>query len=179
MPNHEAQKINLSRASLGSPPAQMKQFEFLMGNWNVAIKNYQPDGTVESEEKGTWSAECRNGGRMVFDEFTRISSSGEETSYAITLRTFCPETDQWEMTFLFSLQQDHPQFFRGKFVEGEGRFEAVIDLTSERSIPTKIRFFDIRDDRFEWTMKHSVDDGKTWFLGEHISATRASLRQPL
>ena len=47
MPNHEAQKINLSRASLGSPPAQMKQFEFLMGNRNVAIKNYQPDGTVE------------------------------------------------------------------------------------------------------------------------------------
>lgn len=172
MLNGEQQTVNLAQPDLGPAPPQMKEFDFFMGSWSIISRSLYPDGTPAAEHKGRWDAEYRNGGRMVYDECTRIAPNGEETACGITLRTFCPATDQWEMTFLLSLQQEHPQYFRGKFSEGEGHFEAVINLTPENPIMAKVRFFDIQKDSFEWTMRASFDEGENWFTAEHISAKR-------
>ena len=38
---------------------------------------------------------------------------------------------------------------------------------------TKIRYYDIRPDRFSWISERSRDGGKTWTKGARIEATRA------
>ena len=38
---------------------------------------------------------------------------------------------------------------------------------------TKIRYYDIRPDRFSWISERSRDGGKTWTKGTRIEATRA------
>ncbi len=156
----------------GPPPEQMKEFEFLIGNWDVEIENYLPDGTIEFKEIARWFAEYRNGGRMVFDEFTRISPDGEDASCAVTLRTFCPETDQWESTFLFSLQQTVPHSFKGGFVNGEGWFDTTISPSPGQTFLARIGFINIEDDHFDWRLENSLDGGKTWIHRQSSSVTR-------
>jgi hypothetical protein len=38
---------------------------------------------------------------------------------------------------------------------------------------SKIRYYDIRPDRFSWMSERSRDGGKTWTKGARIEATRA------
>ncbi|MEP5295356.1 MAG: hypothetical protein ABJP90_16210 [Paracoccaceae bacterium] len=174
MSDGETQKVDLTKATLGPPPAQIKQFDFLIGSWEATTKSYLPDGSLQGEHRGRLTAEYRNGGRMIIDDFVRLSPEGEEISYAATMRTFCEETGMWEMSFLFSLRQEHTSSFRGRFIDGEGHFDAVIALTPESSARAKVRFFDIKQSSFEWSMEHSPDGGESWFVGERISAKRAA-----
>lgn len=172
MKNNRQQKINLERSILGPPPSKIKEFDFLIGDWKATTKSYAPNRTVQSEGEGKLHAHYVNGGRMIFDDFTRLTQDGEEVSYAATLRTFCEATDEWVMSFIFSLRQEHTESFRGKFVDGEGHFNAILSLTPENSIMAKVRFFDIDKNSFEWSMETSADNGKSWTLTERISAKR-------
>lgn len=172
MPENKTQPVSLVRGKLGPIPPQMKEFDFIIGDWDVAIRYYAPDGTVQSEEKAKWHGEHRNGGRMVLDEFTRVDPDGTETSCAITLRTFCPDLEEWEMTFLFSQQPGVPQSFRGKFTDGVGCFNTVINLSEETSMIARIYFHDIKPDSFEWKMEQSLDGGKSWIHRQSSSITR-------
>ena len=126
----------------------MKEFNFLIGSWEATTKSFLPDGTVQAEHKGKLTAEHRNGGRMIIDDFVRLSPEGDEISYAATMRTFCLDTNQWEMSFLFSLRQEHTASFRGQFIDGEGHFEAIIASKPETTVRAKVRVFDIQQDSF-------------------------------
>ena len=174
MPDSKPQRVSLNRVTLGPPPPQMKEFDFFIGDWDVAIKNLNPDGSVASEEKATWTARHTDEGRMIVDEFTRITADGVKTSHSVTLRTFCPGTEQWEMTFLFSSQKEQPSSFRGRFVDGEGRFQAIIKLSDELTMTGNIIFRDIQKDSFVWELENSLDGGKTWFPGQTSMVTRIS-----
>lgn len=172
MSNTAPQGFDFTPPDIGPPPPQMKEFDFFIGNWTAISKTLAPDGTVTAEHKGKWDVEHRNGGRIVFDECTRIAPDGTVTSCAITLRTFCPATDQWEMVFGFSLQPQIPQTFRGRFVDGEGHFDAALEIMPNASILAKVRFYDIQKDSFEWSMHVSLNKGENWFLAERISGKR-------
>jgi len=174
MPEKKAPTTDLAQQMLGPPPAQMKEFDFIIGNWDVSINYFRPDGTVDSEEKARWNAEYRNNGRMILDEFNRLSPDGVETSCAITLRTFCLDTNQWESTFLFSQQQTIPETFTGKFVDGEGHFEVVVKHTPEFTFMARIFFFDIQEDSFMWKIDNSTNGGKTWVHRQTNSVRRIS-----
>ncbi len=174
MPDKKPQKISLNQSKLGPPPPQMKEFDFFIGHWDVAIENFNPDGSVASEEQAVWVAKYINGGRMVLDEFTRITSDGVETSHSVTLRTFCTDTDQWEMTFLFSLQKEQPLSFRGRFIDSEGRFQTVVKLSDELMMTGNITFCDIQQNSFVWRLETSLDGGETWFPGQTSIVTRST-----
>lgn len=175
MGNDKPETIRLApKTPPGPPPSEMKEFDFLIGSWDVQIENYLPDGTIDFEEEARWFAEYRNDGRMVFDEFTRLSPEGEDASCAATLRTFCVETGQWESTFLFSLQQTVPHSFRGGFVDGEGWFDATVSLSPGQTFLAKIGFIDIEQDHFNWRLENSFDGGENWVHQQSSSVTRAS-----
>ncbi|GEM_PF-3082305 len=174
MTDAEAEKTQVALEPLGPQPSQMKEFDFIIGNWAAIRRRYLPDGTLVSENKARWRAHHLDNGRMVFDDFAELSPDGEEVSYAVTLRTFCPETNMWEMGFMFSLRQTRTESFRGQFIDGEGHFDAIINVTPDQSVMAKVRFFDIQKDSIEWSMTQSFDGGKTWFLEGTISAKRVS-----
>ncbi len=157
---------------LAPAPSEMQQFAFLIGIWDVHLTSYKPDRSIDFEYDGVWRAEYKNNGRMLLDEFTRLSPEKEEVSYSATLRTFCPETDQWEMVFLFSQQRQNVQEFSGRFENGEGIFEARAEISPGKTAFGKVLFTNVEKNSFEWRMENSVDDGKTWHLGRTMSARR-------
>lgn len=163
---------NTTQVSLQPAPVQMKQFEFLIGNWTLSSQRFAPDGTLIGQYDGTWEAQYLDEGRMLLDQVTWFNQDGSKESYFPTLRTFSPETNQWEMTYMSSLKYMHSQSFRGQFINGEGHFDLVVSLSPKQSALAKVRFYNIKEDSLDWTMKLSVDGGKTWFLGETITGKR-------
>ncbi|MDY8137541.1 hypothetical protein [Aquimarina sp. 2201CG5-10] len=171
--------LKVQTASSGSPqkpigerPLQMKDFDFLIGNWALESTRFLPDGTVKGEYKGKWEAQLLDDGRMIFDTVTWYNSDGTIESFYPTLRTFSPKTNQWEMTYMASLSYMHSESFRGKFIDGEGHFDAVVSIAPGELINAKIRFYDIKKDTIKWSMQISADGGENWFIAERISAKR-------
>ncbi len=152
----------------------MNNFDFLIGNWTATSKRFLPNGTLEAQYDGTWKAQLVDDGRMLFDEVTWFTPDGEKAFYDATLRTFNPESNQWEMVYLSSVRAIHSQSFRGQFIDGEAHFDIVVNISPEKSIIAKIRFYEITQDSFEWSMESSTDNGKNWFLSEHITVKRIS-----
>ncbi len=161
-----------AKTSLGPPPVEMEEFHFLVGSWTLMSKRFSPDGTLTGQYKGKWDVQLLDEGRMIFDTVTWFNPDGTKESFYPTLRTFSPETKHWEMTYMSSLNFVHSQSFRGQFIDGEGHFNAIVSLTPEQSVMAKIRFYDIKKNSFEWSMKFSADGGEKWFLGEVITAKR-------
>ncbi|WP_019617248.1 hypothetical protein [Psychromonas ossibalaenae] len=167
-----AEEVGSAQVVLKPAPVEMKQFEFLIGHWDLLSQRFAPDGTQTGEYKGKWEAQYLDEGRMVFDQVTWFNKDGSKESYFPTLRTFSPKTNQWEMTYMSSLKYMHSQSFRGQFIDGEGHFDVDVSLTPKQSALAKVRFYNIKKDSMDWVMKFSFDNGKTWFLGEQITAKR-------
>ncbi|NOI67363.1 hypothetical protein [Vibrio sp. 99-8-1] len=167
-----AEEVSTAQKSLQPAPVQMKQFEFLIGNWHLSSQRFSPDGALLGKYDGKWEAQYLDEGRMILDQVTWFNQDGSKESYFPTLRTFSPTTNQWEMSYMSSLSYTHSQSFRGQFVDGEGLFDVVVSLTPELSALAKVRFYNIKKDSLEWSMKLSVDGGDTWFLAEKITGKR-------
>lgn len=168
----QAEDFSTLASPLSEAPVQMENFGFIAGSWTATSKRFLPDGTQTAEYEGKWEAEFLDEGRVLFDAVTWFSPTGEKVVYDATLRTFSEETGEWEMVYLSSLSSRHSETFQGKFIDGEGHFDAVIGLTPGNSVKAKIRFFDIAEDSFEWAMELSADGGESWFVGETITAKR-------
>jgi hypothetical protein len=171
---HAQEDFSTLAPPIAEAPAQMKEFGFLAGSWAATSKRFLPDGTQTAEYRGEWDARFVDDGRVIFDAVTWFSPAGEKVLYDATLRTFGMDTGEWEMVYLSSLTSRHSETFRGKFIDGEGHFNADISLSPENSVMARIRFHDIEKDSFEWAMQLSVDGGENWFLGETISAKRVN-----
>ncbi len=157
---------------LAPAPSEMRQFAFMVGIWDVHLISYKPDGGIDFECDGVWRAEYKNDGRMLLDEFTRLSEDKQEVSYSATLRTYCPETNQWEMAFLFSQQRQTVQSFDGAFIDGEGHFKAIAEIAPGKTAVAKVLFTDIEQNSFQWKMETSLDEGGSWGLSQTMNARR-------
>ena len=167
-----AEKSKSAQITLESVPNEMKQFSFLIGKWDLKSQRFSPDGTLTGQYDGTWEGQYLDEGRIILDLVTWFNSDGTKESFFPTLRTFSPKTNQWEMTYMSSQNYAHPESFRGKFVDGEGHFDVVVSLTPEQSALGKVRFYNITKKSLDWSMKLSLDNGKTWFVAEQITGKR-------
>jgi hypothetical protein len=141
---------------------ETRQFDFLIGDWNVEGTRFGRDGSALMSYKGIWSARHLNEGRMVLDDFKVMSPTGEVISSFVTLRTYCEVTARWEMQGLAALQPAMPVEWYGHCQDGEMLLEASGKNLQGAMMKTAIRFFDIQPEGFSWESKMSADDGKTW-----------------
>ena len=63
----------------GAPP-ESQQFDFLIGDWDVAATRYKEDGSVLLQYRATWLARHLNEGRMVMDDFKALAPTGQNVS---------------------------------------------------------------------------------------------------
>jgi hypothetical protein len=85
---------------------------------------------------------------QILDEYRIVGDKGETFYVTTTIRAYNAMLDRWELIGM----------------------DVVMSLT-----PTirKIRYYDIRPDRFSWTSDLSRDNGKTWIQNElQIEARR-------
>ncbi len=89
---------------LEGPSSESRQFDFLIGEWNVEATRYKEDETPALNYRAIWSAKSLNEGRMVMDDFQALAPNGEPISSYVTLRTYSEVTRRWEMVGLQALQ---------------------------------------------------------------------------
>jgi hypothetical protein len=156
----------------GAPP-ESQQFDFLLGDWDVAATRYKEDGSALFQYKGTWSAKYLNEGRMIMDDFKAHAPTGQAISSFVTLRTYCETNHRWEMAGLAALQPAVNAEWFGEWKDGEMLTSATAKGPLGNVVRNKIRFFHISKDSFEWESEVSLDDGKTWSRTAALLATRA------
>ena len=136
--------------------AHQGDFDYLLGDWAF---------TSVSREFGTgrgyWSAVRLAEGAQILDEYRVVGDSGQTYYVSSTLRAYNAVLDQWELvsaesgTGLQNVGTAHR-------IGAEMHIEQKFGVMSPTPSIWRIRYYDIRPDRFSWTGDRSTDGGKTW-----------------
>jgi hypothetical protein len=149
------------------PAPEASQFDFLIGVWDIVSEPNIPG--VPERVRGRWTANKSADGFMVVDEYRVFDDGGETVYLGETYRVFNPSKKRWEFRFV--------EPYSGTWHEGTAvKVGDEMHLTQGRPEGggmSKIRYYDIRPDRFSWISERSRDGGKTWTKGARIEASRA------
>ena len=131
------------------------EFDYLLGDWEF---------TAQSKEwgamKGLWSAVKLAEGQIL-DEYRVTGDSGETYYVTTTLRNYNGALDRWELVGAdggTGLQDVGTARKVGDEMHIEQTFGVAYGVPSH----WRIRYYDIRPDRFSWAADRSTDGGKTW-----------------
>jgi hypothetical protein len=144
-------------------PEQMKaaydahkgEFDYLLGDWEFTA-NSQEYGKF----RGYWSALRLEEGQIL-DEYRIVGDKGETYYVTTTLRNYNAALDRWELIGAdggTGLQD----FGTGHQEGAEMRIEQTFGVAAGTPSTWRIRYHDIRPDRFSWAADRSTDGGKTW-----------------
>jgi hypothetical protein len=157
---------------LRGAPSEARQFDFLIGTWDVSATRYKDDGSVLLQYKASWNAQTLNEGRMIMDDFKALAPTGEPISSFVTLRTYSDATRRWELQGLAALQPTAALQWHGIWRDGQMVLDAEGQGPDGKPLKTRIRFFQIEKDRFSWESQVSRDGGRTWFRSASLNAVR-------
>ena len=152
--------------------AESRQFDFLVGDWDVQATRFKEDGSTLFQYKAAWNAKLLNDGRMLMDDFKALSPTGQPVSSFVTLRTYSAITRRWEITGLGAFQPTTISEWYGHSQSAEMLLFAKGKAPNGAFVQTRIRFFDIKANSFSWETHLSSDDGKIWLKTASLSATR-------
>lgn len=137
-------------------------FDFTLGEWDADITRYASDGTVTQELEGSWSGRKAFGGKVVEDHLVQ-RVDGVDDAAAFTLRTYCEQTQRWEMVYLWAGEPATGLIaFVGNRVDNEMHLNLQQVGPDGLVIVVRIRFFDIAENSFSWENSASGDNGATW-----------------
>jgi len=137
--------------------AELAQFEFLIGNWDVGVTYYGPDGNAinyKAEFHNIWIVD----GLVVFQEWRGPYTTGAE------FRSYDKKSNTWPGN----------NFYPGR---GWWATESVWDTTRKQMVVTSNKkdqrgeainkeiYFDITGNSFKVRSEVSYDEGKTWERG--------------
>jgi hypothetical protein len=135
--------------------AHKGDFDYLLGDWEF---------TAESKEygkfRGFWSAVRLDEGQIL-DEYRVVGDQNETYYVTMTLRNYNSALDRWELVGA-DAGTGLQDMGTGRRVGAEMHIEQRYGVASGTPSLWKIRYYDIRPDRFSWTADRSMDNGKTW-----------------
>lgn len=148
------------------------QFQFLIGDWRVEGSRFTAAGDIQTRYSGVWRAQYMHGKRIVLDDFAVQLPSGEEVSSFVTLRSYCPLTQRWEIAGLGAFQPAMNGEWFGRMEDDEMVLQATARLADGSVVRNRIRFHDIAPGRFRWESHNSFDDGGSWVRAASLIAVR-------
>jgi hypothetical protein len=135
--------------------AHKGEFDYLLGDWEFSAVSQQ-----YGKMRGYWSAVRLDEGQIL-DEYRVVGDSGETYYVTTTLRNFNGAFDRWELvgTDAGAGLQD---IGIGRRVGAEMHIEQTFGVVGGNPSVWRIRYYNIKPDRFSWTADRSTDGGKTW-----------------
>ncbi len=135
--------------------AHKGEFDYLLGDWEFTSvsREFGPG-------RGYWSA-VRLAEGQILDEYRVVGDSGQTYYVTTTLRNYNGAVDRWELvgadagTGLLDVGT-------AQRVGAEMHIEQTFGVARGNPSRWRIRYYDIRPDRFSWTGERSTDGGTTW-----------------
>jgi hypothetical protein len=149
VPKKSPEEINASHE------AHKAEFEYLLGDWEFTSvhKEY-------GKGHGVWSAVQLVEGQLL-DEYRILGDKGETIYVTTTIRAFNAALDRWELVGM-DAGNGLQDAGTARKVGSEMHIEQRFGVMSQNPSLWRIRYYDIKPDRFSWAADRSPDDGKTW-----------------
>jgi hypothetical protein len=142
---------------------KMRLYEPVLGDWEVEVVEYAPDGR-RSISRGEWHFAWVLEGRAIQDVFIvpprESRRPGQPTAnnrYGTTLRVYDPAADVWRVTWINPVSGLHTDLVGRR----EGN-EIVHEGNDGDGSLMRWIFSDITPTTFRWRGERSTDEGKTW-----------------
>lgn len=146
--------------------AHQNEFDYLLGDWEFSSVSRE-----WGKGRGYWSAVRLSEGQIL-DEYRIVGDHGETYYVTTTLRAYNGVLDRWELVGMDAGNGLNDMGVAQK-VGAEMHIEQKFGVMSQSPSTWRIRYYDIRPDRFSWTADRSTDGGKTWIAKElQIEARR-------
>ncbi|MDQ3666167.1 MAG: hypothetical protein M3410_06145 [Acidobacteriota bacterium] len=146
--------------------AHQNEFDYLLGDWEFTSLSRE-----WGKGRGYWSA-VRLGEGQILDEYRIVGDHGETHYVTTTLRAYNGVLDRWELVGMDAGNGLNDMGVAQK-IGAEMHLEQKFGVLSQNPSTWRIRYYDIRPDRFSWTADRSTDGGKTWITKElQIEARR-------
>ena len=149
-------------------PAEAKQFDFLVGEWEVVVRP-KASGLAQRIHGaprilGTWKATRALDGWGIEDDLKLMDGSGNPTTLSHAVRVYDAAARRWSQTSL--------DVYRGRFSTATSEWRNGEMVTTSRgtdqegkSFVTRTRYYDITATSFKFQQDRSYDDGRTWEEG--------------
>jgi len=148
-------------STLPSPPSEMHQFDFWLGEWQVSWG----DGAT-----GTNWVRSILGGFAVLENFDGRSGTPLQ---GMSVSTYDPLARRWHQTWA---DNTGGYYDLTGGMEGDRMILTTTDRSSEQQALLRMTFADIQPDQFDWTWERSQDQGETWHPLWKIHYTRLASR---
>jgi hypothetical protein len=136
--------------------AHQAEFDYLLGDWEFTSVSKQ-----FGKGRGYWSAVRLAEGAQILDEYRVVGDEGQTYYASSTIRSYNAVLDRWEL--ISAEQGDGLQNFgTARRVGAEMHIEQKFGVMTAKPSVLRIRYYDIRPDRFSWAADRSTDGGKTW-----------------
>lgn len=136
--------------------AHQGDFDYLLGDWEFTYVSQE-----FGKGHGYWSAVRLGEGAQILDEYRVVGDGGETYYVTSTLRVYNPVLDQWELVSTDFGSGLH-NIGTARKEGAEMHIEQKFGVMSQKPSISRIRYYDIKPDRFSWTGDRSTDGGKTW-----------------
>lgn len=141
------------------PPAELKQLEFLVGNWECAMKaKMDPTKDEWTESKGACTYSWVLGGAAL--QMSYKSDFMGMPFEGLSLETYNRETEKWQTTWVDNMSCS-AMLMEGTREGGKCTMEGDYVFMGT---PTKARVSTANEtpNSFDWKYEESTDGGKTW-----------------
>ncbi len=146
-------------------PAEIAQYDFMKGQWDLTVTHFRPDGT-ETKNKATFTGKWIVEGFVFQQDFKSAYIAGSE------FRAWDPTNKKWvgHNIYAGSLWRDvEAEFIDGKMIVLISAWNARLGSFLNRET-----YSEIEKDSFVVRSERSFDEGKTWERGAYaIEASRA------
>lgn len=143
-------------------PKQLSAFNFLLGKWDCKVTVTQEDGTT-SELRATWEGQTILDGYVIADEYRMVDSEENLVMLGMNYRAYDSETNTWNMKCLEALS--------GTWLDLGTQELGGVQITDETIVYKaefkpgelhRIKFSEIAEDHFTWSVDISKDEGRNW-----------------
>lgn len=156
-----------STGSPAEPPAEARQFDFLLGDWEIELtpKVSGLAAALHGTPRllGTWKATRALDGFGVLDEVRLLDEGGNPVALTQTTRVYDRRAAQWKISAL--------DVYRANFTRASGQWDATAaELRTDghgtsgdgRPYSSRSRFIAIGPDGFTMVQDRSYDSGENW-----------------
>jgi hypothetical protein len=148
-----------------SAPAEAKQFDFLIGQWELEVKPKVNSlaAMIHGAPKlvGSWKAWRGFDGFGVEDELRVVDASGNPMSLNQALRVYDRNQNRWTIVGL-DVYRARVSNSTAQWQGGEMRIDGTGTDNEGKPYLSRTRYFGIAPDAFRMQQDRSSDNGQTW-----------------